>query len=111
MPQERDVTVLGVFDDPGVAKYVTNSLNRYSAVYMHRIFLFMYLCWGLYPHGISSETGTEGPLCLVEAIEPSEYSYFAPAVLASWAGPLHWKINNKQSAHLKKGTLQYTPVR
>lgn len=46
----------------------------------------------------------EGPLCLIEAIEPSEYSYFAPAVLASWAGPLHWKIN-RQNAHVKKGTL------
>ena len=45
----------------------------------------------------------EGPLCLIEAIEPSEYSYFAPAVLASWAGPLHWKIN-RQNAHVKKGT-------
>ena len=28
--QEREVTVLGVFDDPDVAKYVTNSQNRYS---------------------------------------------------------------------------------
>ena len=43
----------------------------------------------------------------MEAIEPSEYSYFAPAVLASWAGPLHLKINNKQSTHLMKGTCLY----
>lgn len=35
------------------------------------------------------------PLCLMDAIEPTEYSYFAPAVLASWAGPIHWKINSK----------------
>lgn len=47
----------------------------------------------------------EGPLCLIEAIEPSEYSYFAPAVLASWAGPLHWKINSKQTTHTNKGII------
>lgn len=53
---------------------------------------------------ISSATTNKGLLCLMEAIEPSEYSYFAPAVLASWAGPLHWKIN-KQNTHLKEGTV------
>ena len=63
----------------------------------------MFNCWGLSTCRIPNEIGTDGPLCLTEAIEPSEYSYFAPAVLASWAGPLHWKINNKQSTHLMKG--------
>lgn len=44
----------------------------------------------------------DGPLCLMEAFELSEYSYFTPAVLASWAGPLHWKINKKHI--ISKGT-------
>ena len=61
----------------------------------------LYGC-GHYSEYMNTDTN-EGPLCLIEAIEPSEYSYFAPAVLASWAGPLHWKIN-RQNAQVKKGT-------
>ena len=50
-------------------------------------------------------TANAGLLCLMEAIEPSEYSYFAPVVLASWAGPLHWKINTKHV--VRKGKFEY----
>ncbi len=40
--------------------------------------------------------GPLGALVLAEAIQKSEYSYFAPSVLATWAGPKHWKIQPKK---------------
>lgn len=57
----------------------------------------------------------------MDAIEPSEYSYFKPAVVASWAGPQHWKIGTRnvekkgiqdmlfhdESAHKSNFWLQY----
>ena len=33
-----------------------------------------------------------GKLLLSEAFEPSEYSYFNPSIVATWAGPYHWKL-------------------
>lgn len=33
-----------------------------------------------------------GELCLSDTIQLSEYSYFNPTVLSTWAGPQHWKL-------------------
>ena len=35
--------------------------------------------------------GTVGTLMQVLANEPSDYSYFKPNLLRTWAGPGHWK--------------------
>lgn len=54
--------------------------------------------------------GLLGPLCLSEAIQTSDYSYFAPSVLATWAGPRHWKIHPKSADNGEwKGTLSWLP--
>ena len=42
-----------------------------------------------------------GDLCLTDLIAPSDYSYFNPAVLASWAGPQHWKFRPRNAAMKK----------
>ncbi|XP_064398390.1 condensin complex subunit 2-like [Halichondria panicea] len=44
---------------------------------------------------IAGGEGPLGALVLAEAIQKSEYSYFSPSVLATWAGPKHWKIQPK----------------
>ena len=33
-----------------------------------------------------------GELCLTDVLELSEYSYYNPNILSTWAGPQHWKL-------------------
>ncbi len=49
--------------------------------------------------------GGDGALCLTEALAPSEYSYFNPAVLSTWAGPQHWKLCPRNTQKAAKGQL------
>lgn len=44
-----------------------------------------------------------GDLCLMEAVEPSEYSYFNSAVVSAWAGPQHWKLKLQKVELKEKG--------
>ena len=44
-------------------------------------------------------------LCLSEALEPSEYSYFNLAVTSTWAGPHHWKLRPRNNI-TQKGMQQ-----
>ena len=46
-------------------------------------------------------------LCLSEALEPSEYSYFNLAVTSTWAGPNHWKLRPRNNM-TQKGMQQCT---
>lgn len=44
-----------------------------------------------------------GELCLTDNIQVSEYSYFNPAVLSTWAGPNHWKLRPRNRDTDKSG--------
>ena len=41
--------------------------------------------------------GGVGELCLSEALQLSEYSYFDPVVMSTWAGPQHWKLRPRNT--------------
>ena len=51
--------------------------------------------------------GGVSELCLSEALEPSEYSYFNLAVASTWAGPHHWKLRPRNNV-TQKGMQQCT---
>ena len=51
--------------------------------------------------------GGVSELCLSEALEPSEYSYFNLAVASAWAGPHHWKLRPRNNV-TQKGMQQCT---
>ena len=44
-----------------------------------------------------------GELCLTDTIQLSEYSYFNPTVLSTWAGPGHWKLRSRNKENDKGG--------
>ena len=68
-------------------------------------------CYLLFTHRttLASAATTAGTLCLELSSQPSDYSYFKSDLMATWAGPQHWKLRAK----LSKGIineLQYYQV-
>ena len=55
-------------------------------------------------HSRMRRHGTVGALMQVLANEPSDYSYFKPNLLRTWAGPGHWKpaprLKGQQAEHV-----------
>ena len=64
---------------------------------------YPFLNVAVYLHRAVKNVPGEGvrELCLSEALEPSEYSYFNSAVTSTWAGPRHWKLRSKSSTAQK----------
>lgn len=77
------------------AQYAEGDYKDYS------FFLFMNVA--VHFHRAVNNVPGEGvrELCLSEALEPSEYSYFNSAVTSTWAGPRHWKLRSKSSTAQK----------
>lgn len=46
---------------------------------------------------VGSTAATLGSLYLELSDKPSEYSYFKSGMLATWAGPEHWKMKARLS--------------
>ncbi|XP_048585600.1 condensin complex subunit 2 [Nematostella vectensis] len=46
---------------------------------------------------LGSAISTLGTLCLELSEQPNEYSYFKSSMLATWAGPEHWKMRARLS--------------
>ncbi|KAJ7356351.1 hypothetical protein OS493_025460 [Desmophyllum pertusum] len=49
---------------------------------------------------LASAATTAGTLCLELSSQPSDYSYFKSDLMATWAGPQHWKLRAKLSKGL-----------
>ncbi|XP_059346818.1 condensin complex subunit 2 isoform X1 [Ammospiza nelsoni] len=61
--------------------------------------------------GAALGEGDIGTMSLHVSLNPGEYSYFSPRVLAMWAGPEHWRFRPRQppAPGLEKDSRQRVP--
>lgn len=90
---EGNVTKLGQFNDNLVARFVGGAADSDKTGSPRLVIP------GLQG---GAEGGERQQQPLSSLIQPSEYSYFNPTILASWAGPQHWKFRPRNAITAKK---------
>lgn len=83
------------------------SSETYSIVMSTNMAAVTQNVYKIYFSVVRSTANTLGSLCLELSEKPNEYSYFKSSVLATWAGPEHWKMKARLSK-CKLNLILYT---